>query len=64
MAIDFSLSPELEELRKRIAAFIDVEVRPVEARIDAERLEETDRDAYVTALLGGRGQMSGWGSAS
>jgi len=54
MAIDFSLSPELEELRKRIAAFIDVEVRPVEGRIDAERLEETDRDAYVTALLGMR----------
>ncbi|MXV87680.1 MAG: hypothetical protein F4117_15170 [Acidimicrobiales bacterium] len=64
MAIDFSLSPELEELRKRIAAFIDVEVRPVEARIDAERLEETDHDAYVTAPLCGRGQMSGWGSAS
>ncbi len=54
MAIDFSLSPELEELRKRIAAFIDVEVRPTEGRIDDERLEETDRDAYVTALLGMR----------
>ena len=54
MAIDFSLSPELEKLRARIADFIDAEVRPVESRIDAERLEETDRDAYVTALLGMR----------
>ena len=54
MAIDFSLSPELEELRARIADFIEAEVRPVEGRIDAERLEETDRDAYVTALLGMR----------
>ncbi len=54
MAIDFSLSPELEELRARIADFVEAEVRPVEGRIDAERLEEADRDAYVTALLGMR----------
>ncbi len=54
MAIDFSLSPELEELRARIADFVDAEVRPVEGHIDAERLEETDRNVYVTALLGMR----------
>lgn len=34
MAIDFSLSPELEELRQRVRTFIEEIVRPVEAEID------------------------------
>jgi acyl-CoA dehydrogenase len=34
MAIDFTLSPELEELRIRIRTFIDEVVRPTEAEID------------------------------
>ena len=54
MSIDFSLSPELEEIRGRVRAFIDDEVRPTEARIQAERLESTDRDAYIGALVGMR----------
>jgi acyl-CoA dehydrogenase len=49
MAIDFTLSPELEDLRLRVRAFIDEVVLPTE-----ETLDEDDRDAYVTALLGMR----------
>ncbi len=54
MSIDFSLSPELEVLRGRIRTFIENVVLPEEARIDSEDLQETDRDAYITALLGMR----------
>ena len=54
MAIDFSLSPELEELRGRIRDFIDTEVKPVEARIESEKLDETDRKGYIAALVGMR----------
>ncbi|MFZ4519407.1 MAG: acyl-CoA dehydrogenase family protein [Microthrixaceae bacterium] len=54
MSIDFSLSPELEEIRLRVRAFIDDVVKPGEARIHDERLEETDRDAYIGVLLGMR----------
>jgi len=49
MAIDFTLSPELEDLRLRVRSFIDEVVLPTEAT-----LVEDDRDAYVTALLGMR----------
>ncbi len=49
MAIDFTLSPELEDLRLRVRSFIDEVVLPTEAS-----LVEDDRDAYVTALLGMR----------
>ena len=47
MSIDFSLSPELEEIRGRVRAFIDDEVLPAEKRIKDERLEE------ITRMLGG-----------
>ena len=36
MAIDFSFSPEIEELRTRVRDFIDNVVKPVEAEIDEE----------------------------
>jgi len=52
MSIDFSLAPELQELRDRVRAFVDDVVRPVEQRIEAEHLETTDRQAY-RAELGG-----------
>jgi len=51
MAIDFSLSPELEEIRLRVRTFIDTVVKPGTARIEAENLRETDKRAYFGALL-------------
>jgi acyl-CoA dehydrogenase len=56
VAIDFSLSPELEDIRKRVRTFIDDVVRPEEDRIEAEHLDRTDRTAYVKALIGMRKQ--------
>lgn len=56
MSIDFSLSPELEEIRLRVRAFMDDVVKPAEARIKDEQLESTDRDAYLTLLIGMRTQ--------
>jgi acyl-CoA dehydrogenase len=46
MAIDFSLSPELEAIRARTRAFIDEVVRPIEARID-----EHDRKSLVEGVV-------------
>lgn len=51
MAIDFSLSPELEEIRRRVRAFISDVVAPVERRLEEERVAENDRRAYVDELL-------------
>lgn len=51
MAIDFSLSPELEEIRRRVRAFISDVVAPVERRLEQERVAENDRRAYVGELL-------------
>ena len=52
MAIDFTLTPELEEIRQRVRTFVDDVIKPESARIEAEKLDETDRKAYITALLG------------
>ena len=51
MSIDFSLSPELEEIRARTRAFVDEVVKPTEQKIHDERLQETDREAYLGALI-------------
>ncbi len=56
MSIDFSLSPELEELRLRVREFIEGVVQPAEARIRTERLESEDRDEYLRVLIGLREQ--------
>jgi len=57
MAIDFSLTPELEEIRSRVRAFIDDVVRPggavVDGEGDAEPLDGKDR---IRALVGMRKQ--------
>ncbi|MEM7094198.1 MAG: acyl-CoA dehydrogenase family protein [Actinomycetota bacterium] len=50
MAIDFTLTPELEAIRDRVRAFISDVVIPESDRIEAEGLDETDRRAYVDAL--------------
>ena len=51
MSIDFSLSPELEEIRLRIRDFIQREVKPVEEVIERDNLAEQDRHEYVTKLV-------------
>ena len=52
MAIDFTLSPELEEIRLRVRTFVDEVVKPGEAKIgDPERL---DRKEYISLLFGMR----------
>ena len=43
MAIDFTLDPELEDLRQQVRAFITDVVAPVAARIEAEKLTGKDR---------------------
>jgi acyl-CoA dehydrogenase len=51
MAIDFSLSPELEAIRGRVRAFVDDVIKPTEERLEKERLRESDRRAYFTEML-------------
>ena len=46
MAIDFSLSPELVEIRAKMRTFIDEVVRPIEARID-----ENDRKSLIEGIV-------------
>jgi acyl-CoA dehydrogenase len=49
MAIDFTLSPELEELRLRVRDFIQQVVKPVEEKIgDPDKI---DRGDYIRLLL-------------
>jgi len=43
MAIDFSLTPELEELRTRIRSFVSDVIKPVDDRITEEGIEGRDR---------------------
>jgi acyl-CoA dehydrogenase len=61
MAIDFSLSPELEEIRARVRTFVDGVIKPEEQRLEAEKVAETDRRAYFGALLGMRKQAKAEG---
>ncbi|MCB0976449.1 MAG: acyl-CoA dehydrogenase family protein, partial [Acidimicrobiales bacterium] len=50
MTIDFTLTPELEELRLRIRDFVEQEVKPVEAELkDPDRIE--DRKDYIEKLI-------------
>ncbi len=49
MSIDFTLTPELEDLRVRVRDFLEEVVIPTEKTLD-----ESDRDTYVGALLGMR----------
>ena len=43
MAIDFSLSPELEEIRLRVRTFVDDVITPAEARIEESGGEGEER---------------------
>ena len=40
MTIDFTLSPELEEIRVKIRNFINTEVKPVEETIERDKLDQ------------------------
>ena len=55
MAIDFTLTPELEALRLRVRAFVEEVIKPTEAELtDPDHIEE--RAEYLTKLLGMRDQ--------
>jgi acyl-CoA dehydrogenase len=49
MAIDFTLSPDIEDVRNRVRTFMDEEVRPTEEKL---RQKETDRNGYIGAIAG------------
>jgi acyl-CoA dehydrogenase len=49
MAIDFTLSPEVEDVRMRVRRFMDDEVRPAEQKL---RDSEADRNGYVSVIAG------------
>ncbi|MEI8240499.1 MAG: acyl-CoA dehydrogenase family protein [Actinomycetota bacterium] len=52
MAIDFTLSPELEEIRLRVRAFINDVVKPGEEQL--AKLRDDDRADYINVLVGMR----------
>ena len=47
MAIDFTLSPEVEEVRKRVRTFMEEEVRPVQEGLQRE---EAERKRYIEEI--------------
>ncbi|MCH8066253.1 MAG: acyl-CoA dehydrogenase family protein [Chloroflexi bacterium] len=47
MAIDFTLSPEVEEVRKRVRTFMEEEVRPVQEGLQRE---EAERNRYIEEI--------------
>jgi acyl-CoA dehydrogenase len=49
MAIDFTLTPELEDIRVRVRSFVDDVVKPGEARIGDR--DEIERGDYIKILL-------------
>lgn len=51
MAIDFTLTPEHEEIRSRVRAFVESIIIPEEARLNDGKIQETDRKAYIEALV-------------
>ncbi|MGA5757190.1 acyl-CoA dehydrogenase family protein [Nonomuraea bangladeshensis] len=56
MAIDFTLAPEHEEIRKRVRSFIQGTVIPA-----VEEVQEGDRDAYLRAIFRLRSQAKAEG---
>jgi acyl-CoA dehydrogenase len=52
MSIDFTLTPELEDIRVRVRAFVDDVVKPGEAEI--ADTEDIQREDYLRILLGMR----------
>ena len=52
MSIDFSLSPELEELRLRVRQLIAEVVRPAEAELGSPDSPAADPKKRITTLIG------------
>ena len=48
MTIDFTLPPEVEEVRVRVRTFMEAEVRPVQQRLEHN---ESERRAYVEEIV-------------
>ena len=56
MAIDFTLTPELEEIRLRVRGFINDVVKPAEEEL--AKVRDEDRAEYVSLLIGMRKKAS------
>jgi acyl-CoA dehydrogenase len=54
MSIDFTLTPELEDIRLRVRRFVDDEIKPAEERMSSE--DDLARDEYIRIILGLRGK--------
>ena len=54
MPIDFTLTPELEDIRTRVRDFIEGVVKPGEEKIGQS--EDLERSEYLTILIGMRGE--------
>ena len=59
MAIDFTLTPELEDIRMRVRAFIEDVVQPAEENL--HKVSEEDRRGYVKMLISLREQAKAAG---
>jgi acyl-CoA dehydrogenase len=53
MAIDFTLTPELEDIRVRVRTFVDEVVRPAEEKMSGDDLDRAD---YIETIFGMRAQ--------
>ena len=49
MAIDFTLTPELEDIRTRVRTFIDTVVKPGEAQMGNR--DDLDRGEYIKLIF-------------
>jgi acyl-CoA dehydrogenase len=50
MPIDFTLTPELEDIRLRVRSFVDEVVKPAEERMGGD--DDLARDEYIRIILG------------
>jgi len=58
MPVDFTLPPDVEEVRLRVRKFMDSNVRPEEERLESNR---ADRGEYVRTIVGLREKAKGEG---
>jgi acyl-CoA dehydrogenase len=62
MAIDFTLTPELEQIRLRVRDFVERVVKPVEAKLESrEEREKLERKHYLRLLFGMRDEAKAAG---
>ena len=58
MPVDFTLPPDVEEVRLKVRKFMDSEVRPAEAKLESNG---ADRGEYVRTIVGLREKAKGEG---